>query len=71
MNNNNYFYDQDKYPKVGLLNEDIVKNEFANASKKTMANKNDQIELSNYKQIDDRNDYVSMDDEIKNKPSKT
>ena len=54
MNKDNDYFDQnDKYPKVGLLNEDIVKDDFANASKKNAGNKLQQIELSEYQPLAD------------------
>lgn len=66
MNNDDYFNDQNKYPKIGLLNEDIVKNEYDDINKK----KNDKyqhIELSEYKQLaGDQDEYFSID----SKPSK-
>ena len=54
MNKDDDYFDQnDKYPKVGLLNEDIVKDDFANASKKNAGNKIHQIELSEYQPLAD------------------
>jgi len=61
---NDYFDDHDKYPKVGLLNEEIVKDDFADASKKKVINNYQQIELSDYQPLPD--DY----DKNGTKPSK-
>lgn len=68
MNNDDYFSDQNKYPKLGLLNEDIIKNEYDDSTKK----KNDKyqhIELSDYKQLPgDQDEYFSIESKA-SKPS--
>lgn len=54
---NNYFLEEDKYPKLGLLNEGIVKDSYSDINKKP-SNNYIQVELTDYQQLaDDQIDY--------------